>query len=147
MKEVKMYKSDDGRLYKNAKDASKRDEVVKETKKVLGLLGGEKKDPGCRFANGEGYFQLTKENVEWFDHEFLQLVKKHEAWIFKNYLTKAGKSDSELIRSHVLIRCLGDNSSPLYSALSIRLCVDNQHRRWGQPYFATNPNEGKQVKL
>jgi len=152
MKEVKMFQADDGALFKTQQDALDRDNLIKEIDRLNSLLGG-KLDLGSEFYSGGGYYQLTKAMVDNFDYQFLEVVKRHEPWIFKEYLdnptwNKGNKyTNEQIMKSHILARGLSDSGSILYESLIIRLSIDNQFRRWGLPYFANNPNVGKQVKL
>lgn len=143
MKKVEMYQAEDGSLHTSKVKACKKESILKEVKKLLKLLGEDKvikANLGCNFVNGDGYFQLSKEEVDLFDQLFFELIKRFEPWILDEYKELS-------IRSYVLGRCLDDSNSPLYGSLITRLCVDSQYRRWGQIYFANNPKEAKQMRL
>lgn len=148
-----MYEASDGTIHNSKKKASDHDALANEIKALYKLLGGEKKDVGCTFGNGGGYYQLTEGKVHEFDEKFLALVKKREKWVYELYLNKPDFNDgkpytnAQLINSYILWRCLSDSNSPLYSLLTVRGCIDDSFRRWGQKYFALNPDKGTFTKL
>lgn len=121
--------------------ARKLNRIVKE---LTQLLGGEIADPGCGFANGDGYYQLTAESVRQFDHGFTEAVKEFEPDLFAEY---SKKNLTFVVRNYFTGRWLDDTMSPLNSLVRIRYNIDDKFRRWGQMYYANNPNIGKQVKL
>lgn len=135
MKKVQMFKAVDGVLFRTAKEAAFHEAKVVAAKDLERLLGG-KKDPGCRFANGEGYYQLTAKDVEEFDCQFPATLKKFEK--FEKWALSSGS---------LIGRRLSDLNSVFYGVWGLRQCVDKRNRRWGQPYFALNPSEGKQIEL
>lgn len=140
-----MYEAEDGSLFKVVKEALKRNKMLDEMKALKKLLGGDIKDKGCNFANGDGFVQLSESDIKLFDTMFLKIVEKYEPWILKNF-TDSLTTNEQKVKSYGMGRSLDDSGSPLYSLVSLRHCVDHKFRRWGQPYFAINPTEGKQVE-
>lgn len=118
--------------------------MSKRINNIYKILGGRIEDPGCNFANGGGYYQLTPEAIRMFDNAFIEAVKEMEPELFKKY-EKAGRPFN--IKDYAVGRWLNDSGSPLYGSLITRLCIDDKFRRWGQIYYANNTSEGKNVKL
>ena len=147
MKKVEMYETEDGTLFESFEKAQQQSYLLKEVKKLIELIGGFPNDSGCQFINGGGYYQLSCKAVEEFDSKAIAIIKKSEPWIFKGALEKEGLSNETLMKSYGVGRCLCDSDSVLYTLVSIRNCIDSKYRRWGQPYFANNPDKGEQKKL
>lgn len=124
-------------LIKSAKIRRRMNELVK-------MLGGEIEDPGCNFANGDGYYQLKPEAVRMFDNAFIEAVKEFEPALFHEYEKKGLLF---VITNYFTGRWLDDSGSPLYGPVMVRFNVDDKFRRWGQMYYATHPGEGKDKKL
>ncbi len=146
MKKKTVYIADNGTICGSAKEAKKIDASLKDIKSVKKLIGGSPQDPHCKFANGEGYYQLDKGNVYQFDEI---LVKMIEAEFRSDEMPTWWKNSSnrDKLNSYYIGRLLNDSDSLLYELLSTRLCVDSKFRRWGQPYFAKNENAGDQKCL
>lgn len=144
MKEVKMFQSDDGTLYKTETEARKNDTKTKEVDAICKLIGGHEPVPCCGFTNGDGYFQLSSESVAKFDAEFEKLVRKYQPWIAED-MDKAKAKISPT--NGFVARCISDSDGALWGICSIRMCIDSSFRRWGQPYYANNPSQAKNVKL
>lgn len=117
---------------------------TKHVKKLTKILGGAVEDPGCNFANGDGFYQLTPEAVRMFDNAFIEAVKELHPDLFNAY---ASKGLPFVILNYFTGRSLDDMNSPLYGVHGMRMCVDDKFRRWGQPYYALNPAAGEQKKL
>lgn len=118
--------------------------ISRKIKELTKLLGGEIDDPGCEFANGGGYYQLTAEAVRQFDHHFTEAVKEFEPDLFNAY---AKKNIPFVVKNYFTGRWLDDSNSRLYGVAMIRFNIDDKFRRWGQMYYANNPDAGKQIKL
>ena len=153
MKKKEMFEANDGTLFSTETAATKHDELIAEFKRLEAVLGGKISDEDCSFANGDGYYQLSKSRVDSFDSEFLAVLRKQEPWIFEQYIDKPDfnkgvpYTNDQLMKSYILGRCLSDSNSILYRPFSMRYNIDSQLRRWGQAYYALNPYKGKQVKL
>lgn len=79
-------------------------------------------DIGTGFANGEGYVLQ--------DPEVVQEIRDYFIDRYGSY--------------YVAGRTLDDGGSPLYGVFMRVFTVDKYSREWGQPFYANNPNEGKQ---
>lgn len=144
MKKVEMFEAEDGTLFKTIAKALKYNKIYKRVKDLCNMLGGPINDPGCNFANGDGYYQLTPEMVRRFDNAFIEAIKEFEPELFKEY---SDKNLPFVITNYFTGRWLDDNNSPLYTAVMLRHRVDEKFRLWGQTYYAMNPEKGKQNKL
>lgn len=118
--------------------------IKKAEERLHKLLGGSVEDPGCNFVNGDGYYQLSAEQVRQFDFAFVEAVKEFVPDLF-NYFVVDNKPFN--IKSYYVGRYLDDNGSILYKSLMLRYTIDDKFRRWGQPYYAINPGTGKDNNL
>lgn len=139
MKAITMFETEDGRKFDSESKAKRHERYSKAIKEVRSiLLPGNFKDKGCDFANGGGYFQLTKTQVDAFFVGFRNLIETFEPGLLEVY----DKNPKGWIG-----RYLCDGDSPAYALYSLAIQIDSSNRLWGQPYFATHPWEGKQVCL
>jgi hypothetical protein len=99
---------------------------VTRAKKVLRYP----KDPGCKFANGEGYIQLTEEELALFNDIYRAAIRD-----FKPDLLPQFNANPK----GIIGRYLDDSDSPLYSLWGIACQIDAKRRLWGQPYYANHP--------
>ena len=139
MKEVKRYETSDGILFKNKTKAKKHELLIAQLEKSKDIIwprGFE--DNGCEFANGGGYFQLTKKQVDHFMKELRILIKDWDSKLVKTF----DKQPRGIIG-----RYLDDSNTPIYYLWGLLLQIDSSNRLWGQPYYALNPHKGKQVCL
>jgi len=131
--------ANDGARFQSEADALKRDAQIEEVNTIMAPLGARPVDEGCRFANGDGYIPhhpgtvravkialgtLTLKTYPWIDVRGTPLEKVHPSW---------------------LGRMLDCDDGPIKHAWRRLYCFDEQGREWGQPYYALNPTEGKQV--
>lgn len=135
MKQITMYEANDGSKYAHSLDAIKRDGLLLEIKEIEDLLPPNPIDKGCRFANGEGYLSVDKDNFESAKRMLIALAE-----------TETGQEFNGNLRG-MMGRYLDDGRSPLYRVLLRLECVDSQYRMWGQPYFANNPTTGIQQQF
>ena len=92
----------------------------------------------ARLKNGEGYFQ----------HSISQILEyRDKADNLFREITNIFHITSQTHVSYI-VRILGDLNSPLQKCYQRLYCINMVNgREWGQPYFALNPEKGKQVKL
>ena len=109
----------------------------------MALLSPTPKDDGCSFANGDGYIKHDKAKLRNAQIQILKLCKERidHKWIQQTI-------EDESVHPSYVGRLIDDyNIRPLNKAWFRFMCVDNQNREWGQPYYANNPEKGKQVQL
>lgn len=75
------------------------------------------------FLNGEGYILQ--------DPDIIEEIRKY-------FIDKYGSF-------YVAGRTLDDSGSVLYRVFMRVFTVDKQYREWGQPFYANNPSQGKQI--
>lgn len=102
------------------------------------LLVLPKELDGIDFANGSGYIQLTVGTHAKFMLRYRDVVK-HTA---PELLSRFDQNPAGFIGRH-----LDDMGNPAYSLWSRAASIDSNLRMWGQPFFAAEPSQGKQVCL
>ena len=77
-------------------------------------------------------------------NEFLEFIKRYTT--FKWVQETIDNPNSHL---SWVTRAIGDSDCPhtIYRMWSRFTCIDKEGREWGQPFYATNPNQAEQIKL
>ena len=88
------------------------------------------------FANGAGYIQHSCDIVEKCQRDFLDYCYEVTGQdVFK---------EKNVHRQGIVGRYLDDGGTDLYRYWHRFVCIDEENREWGQPFFAINPTKGKQ---
>lgn len=141
MKKIEKYKAIDGTEFNNENECLDYENLIKKVDNIMAELPPLPKDDGCRFSNGEGFVQHNKTILRKVQINLLKLAQKHidHKWLQQTI-------DDENVHPSYVGRLIDDyNIRPLNKAWHRFMCIDKLGREWGQPYFALNPNEGKQV--
>ena len=141
MKKVTRYEAIDGKEFDNEDECLDHDLLINKVNTIMAALPKQPDDGTCNFSNGSGYVQHDKATLRRTQVKILELCKKRidHQWIQQTI-------DDETVDPSWVARLLGDyNIRPLSYAWSRFSCIDKQHREWGQPYFAANPEKGTQV--
>lgn len=96
------------------------------------------------FANGDGYVQHDSASV----HEAMVAVLNQA----KNYSSHTSIPKSMEVgfpsRAGIVGRIIDDCCPrPINKAWYRFMCMDNDYREWGQPFFALNPDKGEQKRI
>ena len=137
MKQVVMYKTNDGKLFEK-KDKAKEHEFITKFINDAATLILPKKYDTCEFARGSGYIKISPAVKE----AFLSCYRRVIEYLHPDYIEMFDTNPTGIIG-----RYLSDGSSPACRLYNLAAQIDFQNRLWGQPYFANNPSEGKQVQL
>ena len=142
MTTITKFKAIDGKEFDTEKECVEYENLIETVKTIMSKL--KEKPNSCDFSNGSGYIQQNQSDLKIVKIQLLELCKKYidHKWIQQTidddtvHLSYAGRLISEY-----------SNLRPIDFAWSRLMCVDSQFREWGQPYFATHPEEAKQVCL
>tara|TARA_R110000851_G_scaffold297052_1_gene452278 strand:+ start:638 stop:1072 length:435 start_codon:yes stop_codon:yes gene_type:complete len=141
METITKFKAIDGKEFTNKEECLKYELLIERVDSTMALLPPQPNDEGCSFSNGDGFLQHKKENLMNVKVQILEICKEY---IDHNWIQQT--IDDETVDPSWVARLLGDyNIRPLSNAWHRFSCVDKLHREWGQPYFANNPEKGKQV--
>lgn len=143
MKEVTKYLADDGLEFNDRAQCERYEAMCANVAALMSKLPAKPDLPGCSFENGGGYVQhdpaaaravrsgllrIANEIMphKWFDQSIADETV-HPSW--------AGRMIDEMDQ-----RCLS-------RAWHRFMCMSADFREYGQPYFASHPEEAKDVCL
>lgn len=129
MRELTIYKSDDGKTFNSAEEAIKYDQIVAKINQIMQNLESIPND--CSFINGEGYIQQDPVIVSICKEELLTLGRSRYKKPDLSFSWMGRYADDS-------------NDIALYHAWGRLSNIDYKSREWGQGYYAINPTEGKQ---
>ena len=140
MKAITKYEADDGKIFDSAEAAIKHDAKRISVKKIMRLINPI--PDTIDFVTGDGYVQQDALAVQEFKRQILLMGAVHH-----NKMAEWAKNPIEVHPQSIVGRILSDCDHELYKAWHRVMCIDDSYREWGQPYFAINPDQGKQVEV
>lgn len=147
MKAIQKFVADDGTEFLTEHDARKHEELCQE---VWSLMQRLRPVPeSCDFSNGAGFVQQVPADVLSVQAGLARIAKRY----FKrddvydrhfDYTINALKPTG-----HTFVGRLIDDGCPrpVSRAWHRIMCISEDFREWGQPYYASHPHEAKQVDL
>ncbi len=144
MKAVVKYQANDGSLFDDEATASSHDKFLAALKTLEATLPPLPQNDGCSFANGDGYIQHDSATVRAYKQAILRLAAERKlGFKFAEWV-----DHPDDVHPHGVVgRILSDGDRHLYKAWYRMMCMDDQLREWGQPYFALNPGTGKSFEI
>jgi hypothetical protein len=120
---------------------------IQDIIRILGDTDSLKENRDLNFSSGGGYIQHSPELVEQLA---VAICKNAKLWIkgFDQHF-----DHRPVNRRGIIGRIFGDYSSNdqninyLNSIWYRLMCIDESGKEWGQPYFAVNPDKGKNICL
>ena len=142
MEKITKFKAIDGAEFNNKNECLDYENLIERVNAIMSKLP---KLPSNEtdFVNGAGFIQHGKLDLILARLSLLKICKEYinHKWIDQTMY-------DETVHPSWVARLLGDYGiRPLQKAWDRFLCIDKQHREWGQPYFAANPDKGQQVRL
>lgn len=141
MEIIQKFKAIDGVEFNDKEECIKYETLIDRVNSIINTL--PKHPNTCEFSNGSGYLQHNETTFKNAKISLLNICKEYidHRWVQESI-------DDHNINPSYVGRLLDDYGiRPLYKAWYRIMCVDSKFREWGQLYYATNPNEAKQVKL
>ncbi len=145
MKTVTKYVSDDGKEFGTEEKCIEHEHLIGKLEIAFQKWPHGYNTSG--FYNGEGYLNLGEALFDDVWDNFFTLLIEH-------YLPDTTSFKDAIIQTHenknvhsILGRFLDDTDSPFKPYWFNFSCVDKSFRLWGQPFFANNPQKGKQICL
>jgi len=139
MKTITKYQAEDGKEFTSIAECVEYDGIINNVKLIMADLPQRPDETGCSFENGGGFIQHDKANLNRVRTNLLRQINKH---IKHNWIDQAIEDES--IHHSWVGRLVSDYSIPPFEKAWYRfMCIDNQGREWGQPYFASNPEKSK----
>ena len=142
MEAITKYRADDGSEFRTQAECLAHEALCAEIAAVVATLPPLPSDDGCRFSNGHGFIQHDPANFYAARTSLLKIAQRvcPHKWIDQSL------ADST-VDSGWAGRIIGESSAPLNRAWYRVSCVDKNLREWGQPYYATHPDQGEQIRL
>lgn len=142
MKAITKYVSNDGREFMDEQSCLKHEALKLRIKEIISQLYDIPDNTG--FSNGSGYVQQNKYVVEKVKNEIIDLIKENSN--DKEYQKTIELHRNSKPRLGWISYCLSDNS-PFNNCWHRLMCMDDDFKEWGQPYFAMNPEQGTQIRI
>ena len=134
MERISLFKTADGKTFSTPEEALEYESIMREVQDFL-LAFAENED--IDFSNGDEYIQHpsgTRDRME------KKLVELSNRWFTPDEPFTAF--------TYYLGRLINDNGIKCLNHLLYRvMCIDNEDKEWGQPYYALNKGTGKDKKL
>lgn len=139
MNKLTKYQAVDGREFKFLEDCLKYENDLHIISNIeLELIS---RPDNTNFLNGGGYIQQKESSVVSAMIKTIKLLDIPED-IKDKALQSPFKSRFGIIDRYL------DDCDLLHRKIWYRfMCIDDQYREWGQPYFAMNPDKGNQRKI
>lgn len=145
MKKLTVYESADGNRFNTEEDClayEKFADLVDETELMFGVRPDD-----INFTNGDGYIRHTEDGYIAYRVKILGLVFAH---ISTHKWVQQAIDDPEMNISYVN-RLVSDGhgagTDKITHSLLRLMCIGPNRREWGQPFYALNPDQGKNVCL
>jgi len=141
MKEVIKFKSDDGCEFLTEQDCLKYEDLLDKVNFLMLKL--EHKPTTCDFSNGRlGYIQQDKGTLQKVGLELLRLANSYYGNNMLKKFIDIYPTEWKPVMNSMAGRYIDDGGvCTLNRAWNRLMCIDDQGREWGQPYYAMNPHE------
>jgi len=143
MKEVVKYESNDGNIFNYKEECINYEKTVSKAEEIMSILFA--RPDNCDFSNGSGYIQHAKKDADEAIKNLFNL-----AILSVNIPTEtidAVKTDVFRYRDTIIGRYLSDGNSPIWRYWQRFLCMTDDYKEYGQPYFTLNPDRAKNFQI
>ena len=142
MEVINKYKAFDGREFEDAEKCIEYEGQMSELINIMSVMPIIPED--CGFTNGHGFILHDKSEAE---DVFIKLLVFAKYYIPDNVIEEAIDYGWDC-RQRIIGRYFDDcTPNKVYKAWHRFMCIDDQMREWGQPYFAHNPDKGEKIQL
>jgi hypothetical protein len=142
MEIVTKYKAFDGSEFTSEAACIQHEQNCNIAEKIM--QGIPKEPDGCYFANGSGYIQHDKSKLLQTRNEFIEFCKRYSSHKWLQETIDKGWDAHSSWAGRILDECAPRSINKQWYRFS---CIDSNFREWGQPYYANNPDQAKQVRL
>lgn len=142
METVTKYKAFDGSEFTDRAECMQHEENCAIAEKIMRQI--PLKPDGCDFANGSGYLQHSSNTLLQVRNEFLEFCKRYTSHKWLQETIDKGWDAHGSYAGRILDECAPRSISKHWYRF---MCIDSDFREWGQPYYASNPDQAKQVRL
>lgn len=143
MKSITKYVSEDGVEFDNEQACAAYEKTCAQVRAVMAPLGIKPDLPGCGFANGDGYLQHRPTVVASVRADLLAIADS----IMPHRWFKESAADPSVHPSWAGRMIDEMQGKCLREAWYRFMCMTPDGREYGQPYYANNPDQAKDVRL
>ncbi len=143
MKEIIKYVADDGLEFDDRAKCESYEAICARVQSLMSRLPAKPELPGCGFENGGGYVQHDPEVARAVRRGLLEIANEimPHHWFTQSI-------EDETVHPSWPGRMIGEMSERcLSSAWQRFMCMTPDFREYGQPYFASHPQEAKDICL
>jgi hypothetical protein len=144
-KAITKYQAEDGSEFVTEAEAQAHDRLCAETADIIKLLHPIPED--CDFSNGGGFVQQIPAVALAVQRGIVKVARRYfnRDEIYDRHFDYAENAEKPV--GYTFVGRLINDGCPnvLYGAWHRIMCMDENFREWGQPYFASHPNEAKQI--
>lgn len=135
-----VYEASDGARFDDESACAAHEETILRVNEIMSRIGDRPNDDGCRFSNGRGYRQHSKDDVLFVQRELVKLANINGFDSHVEYTMSAKVPTGHTFMGRLMSEMA---SKPIANAYNRICCIDSQFREWGQPYFALNPDKAE----
>lgn len=140
METITKFKAIDGKTFNSQSECLDYENLINTINNIMKKLPALPND-SIDFTNGDGFIQHDKNILRSVQVNLLEVIKKY---IKHNWVQQT--IDDENVHPSYVGRLIDDYGlNPLNDAWYRFMCIDKFGREWGQPFYANNPDKGKQV--
>lgn len=142
MEVITRYKAYDGVEFTDEKLCHEHERNCDTASNIM--VSMPEKPDDCGFSNGGGYLQHDKDLLLKIRNEFLGFAKRYTGHKWIQETIDKGFDVHSSYAGRILDECTPQSINRHWHRF---MCIDDQGREWGQPYYANNPDKGDQVRL
>lgn len=146
-KAITRYEANDGAVFDSLQKAEAHEAVVHEVSELAKLL--VPRPDSCDYSNGHGYLQQPPVRVLDYQRSLVKIARRFFPGADSAYTRHFDYAESatQPVGMTMTGRFIDDGCPrPVGRAWWRLMCMDNQFREWGQPYYALNPDKAPNPK-
>jgi hypothetical protein len=146
VKQITKFQADDGTEFRTPNEAMAHDALCVEVAALVAKLHA-RPDDGCNFSNGHGFIRQDKDAVLAVQRGLVAIARRYfgSDEIYERHFRYS--EEAEKPTGHTFVGRLIDDGcpAPVTRAWQRLMCIGEDFREWGQPYYANHPNEAEQI--
>ena len=145
MEQITKWKANDGSEWDSQEKCIARGRMIEDVDRAMAVLKPHPTD-----LNWEGYVQHDQKTLLECKRALFKISNQEGVlkWWIDKQKVEHGKTEKDLIESchpSHFCRMLDGGNRPLDRGYSRLCCIDENLREWNQPFFALNPEKGKDL--
>lgn len=145
MKAITKFVANDGSEHLTESAARERELLCAEVAEIVGLLLPRPEASGCDFENGRmGYIQQDPATVSRVRLSLLKLAQRFSDFRWLQEAIDGGDKVHPSYPGRIIDECC---PRPVSQAWYRFMCIDNDAREWGQPYYRDHPKDARDHRI